>query len=300
MKVSVVIPCYNVEAYLAECVASIRALGETIPVILVDNNSIDGTAAVIEMLAAQDSHVTMLSEATPGAPAARNTGLAAVATEWVQFLDADDLLLPDAFERRWRAQAEIAVGGYRKRAVDGTETKVAPHTDVWKGLFNTDLGITSSILWRAEAVRKVSGWDADLKSSQEYDLMFRCLQSGARLQTIATPIAVVRERASGQISQSDPAPRWHRYLTLRTAMLEHLKTHEQAYFECESSGYYQQLFDHIRTLSNSDPKGAVAWYKKSLPADFTPQPSPATGALFLCLMRIFGFAGATRIRRLLP
>lgn len=300
MKVSVVIPCYNVEAYLVECVASVRVLGETIPVILVDNNSTDGTAAVIEMLAAQDSHVTALSESTPGAPSARNTGLAAVDNEWVQFLDADDLLLPGAFERRRLAQADIVVGGYRKRAVDGTETEIAPHADVWKGLFNTDLGITSSILWRTDAVREVSGWKADLKSSQEYDLMFRCLQSGAQLQTVDTPTAVVRERASGQISQSDPAPRWHRYLALRTAMLEHLKTHEQAYFEREASGYYQQLFDHIRTLSNSDPKGAVGWYKKSIPADFTPQPSPATGGSFLRLMRIFGFAGATRIRRLLP
>lgn len=300
MRVSVVIPCYNVAAYLKECIASVRSISEEAPIILVDNASTDQTPELMEQLAREYDGVYCMSETQPGAPFARNTGLSRVETPWVQFLDADDLLLPNAFRNREMEEAHIVSAAYVKRSVSGQEQNVQPDPDFWKGLFNTQLGITSSIVWQTQTVREAGGWDGSLKSSQEYDLMFRCLQMGANLKSVSTPTAVVRERESGQISQGDPSPRWHRYLDLRARMMTYLKEEESAYFLEHASAFYQQLFDHIRTLSNSDVAGAIKRYKSMIPADFAPQPSAATGILFIRLMRVFGFAGATRIRRLLP
>lgn len=300
MNVSVVIPCYNVAAYVEECMASIRSESADIPVLLVDNNSTDNTLQVLQALAEHDSNAHVLSEVSPGACSARNTGLAEVQTQWVQFLDADDLLLPGAFAARLRDEADIVVGSFRRRQVHGEETTVHPNSDIWRGLFNTDLGITSSVLFRTATVRSADGWDPQLKSSQEYDLMFRCLQSGARLQTVQAVTAVVRERESGQISQTDPSARWHRYLDLRERILRHIKTADTGYFAEHSGAFYQQLFDQIRILSNTDIQGATERYKRLIPADFSPQPSAATGALFLLLMKLFGFANASRIRKLMP
>ena len=300
MNVSIVIPCYNVASYLEECLESVRAISSEIPVFLVDNNSTDATAHVMASLSEKDAAVQCLQEAVPGAPAARNRGLALVQTEWVQFLDADDLLLPNAFVSRDKPGKDVVVGAYVRRAVGGGEHTCTPNSDIWQGLFATDFGITSSIVWRTEKVREVAGWDVQLKSSQEYDLMFRCMQIGAQIRGVDVPTAVVRERASGQISQTDPAARWHRYLDLRGRMLEHLETNESAYFLANQKVLYQQLFDHIRTLSNADPKGAISRYATMMPSDFVPEASAATGGGFLKLMRLVGFANATRIRRLLP
>lgn len=76
MWVSVIIPCYNVEAYVAEALDS--ALAQDYPwleVIAVDNNSTDGTLAILQTYEAQfPDKIRVLQEKKQGAPAARNTG----------------------------------------------------------------------------------------------------------------------------------------------------------------------------------------------------------------------------------
>jgi hypothetical protein len=64
------------------------------------------------------------------------------------------------------------------------DTEVTRRTDsnIWKGLITSNLGITSSNLWRtASSLLRVKGWDEDLSSSQEYDLLFRLLKGRANV-----------------------------------------------------------------------------------------------------------------------
>ena len=99
MKVSVIIPCYNAQAYLRECVESVLTQSERdIEVILVDDGSADGTLALANALAQQDSRVQVMHQQNAGVSAARNRGLDAARGEWVTFVDADDLLVSDALE----------------------------------------------------------------------------------------------------------------------------------------------------------------------------------------------------------
>ena len=98
MKLSVIIPCYNAERYLADCLDSVLAQSETdFEVILIDDGSRDGTLAVAQDYAARDGRVTVLHQENAGVCAARNLGLDRARGEWVTFVDADDLLVPDAF-----------------------------------------------------------------------------------------------------------------------------------------------------------------------------------------------------------
>jgi glycosyltransferase involved in cell wall biosynthesis len=75
-KVSVIIPVYNVEAYLRECLDSVlnQALLD-IEIICVDDGSTDGSAAILAEYTARDSRVRIVTQKNAGAGAARNTGL---------------------------------------------------------------------------------------------------------------------------------------------------------------------------------------------------------------------------------
>ena len=98
MKISVVIPCYNVVAYVGEAVRSV--LTQTLPpyeVIVIDDGSTDASAAVLSEFG---SSVTLVRQANQGVAAAVNHGVSRARGEAIAFLDADDLWMPDKLERQ--------------------------------------------------------------------------------------------------------------------------------------------------------------------------------------------------------
>ena len=132
VSVSVIIPCYNGERYVGETIESVRAQSvEDLEVIVVDDGSTDDSAAVVSRLASADQRVRLISKENGGVAAARNTGFAASSPDarHVLFLDADDLLLPDAV-RRLTARLDgdgdlVAAFGFCSR-MDESGTPIAP------------------------------------------------------------------------------------------------------------------------------------------------------------------------------
>lgn len=99
--VSVVIPAYNAERYLAAAIHSVLAQSHAdLELVVVDDGSADGTASVAAAAAADDQRVRVLTQPNAGVGAARNRGLAATAGEWVGFLDADDIWFADKLRRQ--------------------------------------------------------------------------------------------------------------------------------------------------------------------------------------------------------
>ena len=97
-KVSVIIPVYNVERYLGECLDSI--LGQTlrdIEVLCVDDGSTDSSPRILADYAMRDSRVKVLSQPNAGAFRAREKGISESSGEFIYFMDADDLLAREAF-----------------------------------------------------------------------------------------------------------------------------------------------------------------------------------------------------------
>lgn len=95
--VSVIIPAYNVESYIAATVQSV--LDQTYPeieVLIVDDGSCDRTVEVCEQIG--DARIKILTQSNRGAAGARNTGIRHIQGEYVAFLDADDLWLPEKLE----------------------------------------------------------------------------------------------------------------------------------------------------------------------------------------------------------
>ena len=99
VKVTVVVPVYNVEKYLPECVCSLTA--QTYPdieILLVDDGSTDASGALCDALAAEDARIRVIHKENGGAASARNLGIDEAAGEYVLFIDSDDWLDTDAIE----------------------------------------------------------------------------------------------------------------------------------------------------------------------------------------------------------
>ena len=92
MKLSVIIPAYNVEKYISECLDSVLVTEKDIEVIIVDDGSKDSTLSICEDYSKKDSRVKVYSKPNGGVSSARNYGLEKVSGDYIIFVDSDDYL----------------------------------------------------------------------------------------------------------------------------------------------------------------------------------------------------------------
>lgn len=110
-QVSVIVPVYNVEAFLPRCLESIAAQTfRDFECILVDDGSPDGCGAICDAWSAHDARFIALHKPNGGVSSARNAGLDLAKGTWVVFCDSDDSLHPQLLELALAAQAQAAAG----------------------------------------------------------------------------------------------------------------------------------------------------------------------------------------------
>lgn len=98
--ISVIVPVYNVEKYLQECVDSLlRQTYSPIEIILIDDGSTDSCPAICDRYAAADETIRVIHQQNKGLSGARNTGIDAAQGELISFVDSDDTTEPDMLER---------------------------------------------------------------------------------------------------------------------------------------------------------------------------------------------------------
>lgn len=102
IKVSVIIPVYNVENYLRQCLDSVvnQTLRE-IEIICVNDSSTDGSLAILEEYAQKDDRIQVITQPNAGAGAARNRGMDLAKGEYLSFLDSDDFFEPAMLEKAY-------------------------------------------------------------------------------------------------------------------------------------------------------------------------------------------------------
>ncbi len=305
VKVSIIIPCFNVEEHVEAAVRS--ALAQTcadVEVVAVDDGSSDGTRAVIDRLAGEHrGRLIVIGQANRGACAARNAGISVTTGEWIQFLDADDVLLADKIIGQVLIGAgyDIVIGSYRNHYPDGrTAGAVEPIVgDPWEALVRTRMGTTSANLFRKSALLAAGGWNEDLQSSQDYELLFRMMKSGAHIAWDKTVGCEVLKRAQGSISRTDERANWLRYLDLRCGIRDHLRATDPVLHAAVIAVADQYLFRAIRVLSKHDHVAAQEAYARMLPKGFRPEQHTATTSAYLLAYHVLGFAGAERMAAIL-
>ncbi len=219
-RYSVVMTAYNEEEWIAAAVASVLAQthGE-LQLIVVDDGSADGTVAVLEQFRS-DSRLRVIEQENAGLSAARNTGIAAAETDWVAFLDSDDLWMPDYLERVDAALADRPRAGFVyvdawRLYLDGRffrDTAMARQnppadppadpTDFLRLLIERGNFIFVSTTVRREALERVGGFDVARTSVEDYDLWIRILAAGYEAVHVAARTAIKRDRPTAMSAQA--------------------------------------------------------------------------------------------------
>jgi len=254
MKVSIIIPTYNSESFLDRAFSSaINQLEDGFEIILVDNNSTDNTLHVSAALRDQfpGKEVLLAAEPTQGAAAARNRGVRMARGEWIQFLDADDELLPGKLIHQLALAApgiDWIVGASVRRAIDGTETVSKLNSDPWKGLVYGGLGHTNSNLIRRELILRVGGQNTDLPNGVDTDLYFRLLQAEAVTLNDEIPGAIYHDREGYRLSTLGGSVSRR----LKAAVIDYLRAERPAYYRANVAFFRSALLKAIRIVATAD------------------------------------------------
>lgn len=126
--VSIIVPVYNVEKYLRECVDSlIRQTLKNIEIILVDDGSSDSSGAICDEYMQKDSRIKVIHKRNEKQHLARISGLKEASSPFITFCDADDRLMPNAVESMYislnHENADLAIGGTIRGSKKNTRAK---------------------------------------------------------------------------------------------------------------------------------------------------------------------------------
>ena len=290
--------------------AIVSILQQTKPcheIICVDDCSTDQTIEKIKELqnSYPDKIKLIINEKNEGANYSRNAGMLAASGEFIQFFDADDILLPHKFEYQLQLiesstqPIDILVAGFKKRNLAGVETRFEfENDDPWNSLMKGRLGVTSANLFRKSAILHAGGWNENLKSSQEYDLMFRMLRSGAHLKIDNEVVNINRERTAGSITKTNPEAKWVRFINLRVAIYNYLHENNKLSEKIKST-YINEVFNSIRIIYYYNAPLAINLHRKYIRPIGKPAISESLSSKYLLFYKLFGFSGAQMLATLL-
>lgn len=141
--VSVIVPVYNVEKYLTNCVESIlRQTYQNLEVILVDDGSQDNCAKMLDIFRDKDNRIIVIHKGNGGLSDARNVGLDAMTGTYVMFVDSDDYLPDDCVEYLYTSikinSADISIGRLK---MTGSTNDMETNSETFHRIYNQDEGI---------------------------------------------------------------------------------------------------------------------------------------------------------------
>lgn len=200
-RVSVVMPVFNGERFIAEAVQSVMSNSFTdLELLLVDDGSTDRSLEVAQAACKNDSRLRIFKSAHGGVGAARNRGLAEARGEFIANLDSDDAMFPDRIARQVAFldanPAHVAVGS-RALVVDGTGDALHigiqefTHEEIDRAHMEGRGGaiLNPAAMFRRKAVLELGGYRAELNSTgEDFDLWLRLAEVGqlANLRDVLT------------------------------------------------------------------------------------------------------------------
>lgn len=220
-RVSVLIPCYNAARYIGETLASVRA--QTWPdleVVVVDDGSTDGSVQAIE--AASLPNLKLVRQPNRGQTAALNTALAHATGDFVQYLDADDLIDADKIALQMARLASapdcVASAEWGRFYADPAETPFTPEP-VWRDTAPLDwlaesraegLGMMFPALWLTPMplIRAAGPWDETLSLNNDAEYFTRVLLKARQVLFVEGARCRYRSGLPGSLSGQKSAAHW--------------------------------------------------------------------------------------------
>lgn len=221
---SVIMPCFNSQAYIEESVRSILNQSEQdFEIIIVDDGSTDGSETVVQNLVTEDSRVRFIkNDRTSGASGARNCGVYVSRGEWICFLDSDDLFLSHCLGfRKDVIKKNLDIQFFSSdffRWVDCGPDKVrqSQENDHWNSVFSEckdctvikvddplSLFLKGVVAWTGgvtmhrQLFMDAGGFNETLKRAEDHHLWFRCAALSGKMGLVRSADSIYRIRSSG-------------------------------------------------------------------------------------------------------
>ncbi len=203
VKVSVIVPVYNVEKYLSECLESlISQTLKDIEIICVNDGSTDSSLAILKNFASKDSRIKIIDKQNEGVSVARNIGIEVATGQYLMFVDSDDYLIENACEKALNTiehdgsdicifshydlvDEKLVKSGVNKDIVKAQNKNNQAYTDfsinIWDKIYNRNFLITNSIKFIP-----------NLKTSEDVIFNFVCQFNNSKVSYSTEPLYVYR------------------------------------------------------------------------------------------------------------
>lgn len=188
VKVSVIVPIYNVEKYIGKCILSIiEQTYKNIEIILVDDGSLDDSGNIADEYATRDNRIKVLHKANAGVSAARNSGLDAATGDFVCFSDGDDYVMPNYVEHllklclTYHADVAYTVDMYttfHDEHIANSQVKVITPEDATENIlcYKVPIGVYSKLFNREFLVKNNIRFLEDVYIGEGFNFNTACFQ----------------------------------------------------------------------------------------------------------------------------
>lgn len=240
--VSVIIPVYNQELFLSQCLDSV--LGQTlkkIEIICIDDGSTDQTSKFLSEYRLKDNRLKILKQVNKGAGAARNYGLREAKGKYLSFLDSDDFFEPDmlekAFKQAEKDQADFVVFNSDQYLEDEKrfatflwglrKPDIPPYTpftyrQLTDNIFKSFMGWAWDKLYLHSFIKENNLWFQEQRTTNDLLFVFSALVAAKRISIVEQVLA--HQRIQNQNSLSNTREKsWYCFYDALTALREYLK-----------------------------------------------------------------------------
>ena len=216
LEVSVIIPCYNGERFLRATLESVFSQSyQNFEVIVIDDGSTDASASIIKEYG---DRIRAVFTENRGVSAARNHGTRLAGGALLQYLDADDLLHPNALKQRvealrgisngvaiseWQELVELSPGHYRHRAHGRPSFHQLSNAE--ESIFSGFWAPPAAIMYAREIVARIGDWDERLPIIQDARFLLDAAYHGAQFVLIPDVLADYRIALHASLSRTNRA-----------------------------------------------------------------------------------------------
>lgn len=240
-KLSVIIPVYNDQKYLNQCLDSvINQTLKDIEIICVDDGSTDDSLKILQEYQAKDSRVKVISQENGGAGKARNTGLAIAGGKYLSFLDSDDFFEPTMLEESYNKLEESGVdfvvfqadqywgnlSSYLLQGWNIDSSKIPPYRPIsfrslTGNVFKVFLGWAWDKVYRADFIKKYDLKFQEIRTSNDLCFVFTALVLAKDFEVIPSVLAHQRRNVSSSLSNTREKS-WDNFYKALTSLRENL------------------------------------------------------------------------------